>query len=260
LNSYTLQSDIVKIEVDGSHGGRLIHLGLLNGPNLLYEAPAQSRSDEWVNYGGDFLWVAPQELWGWPPIPAFDSSSWHIIADSNRIIQKSPFWDSIQLSREYSLVNATLTVKNRILNEGPPVTRGLWNISQFPRETVSVVFDASSEIKVFDFPQHVSLSKIIDRKELISLSGQKKLVPKVGYDYKIGCVSSDCLLLCKCEETIVEKRMILPNNSYPVTYPHGCNLELYKCDDYVEAEFVWPMTLLETGVTYDFEQTYTVKG
>src|SRR5262245_60839367 len=60
--------------------GRIMRYGFVGGPNVLWENPAmhgkvvppKAGDKEWANYGGDKLWPAPQDRWGWPPDPYLD--------------------------------------------------------------------------------------------------------------------------------------------------------------------------------------------
>ncbi len=61
--------------------GRIMRIGCVSMPNLLWEsglAPSKkARKGEWLNWGGDKIWPAPQEKWGWPPEPEYDSEPWN---------------------------------------------------------------------------------------------------------------------------------------------------------------------------------------
>ena len=67
--------------------GRIMRFGRVGGPNVLWEnpalagkaRPASARAKEWVNYGGDKLWPAPQDRWTWPPDTALDGAT-HTVA------------------------------------------------------------------------------------------------------------------------------------------------------------------------------------
>jgi hypothetical protein len=73
---------------------RILHYGMVGGPNLLWDnagvAGQSPRADQWANYGGDKLWIWPQEDWpvrtgsAWPPptdLPNTIRNTAHTVAD-----------------------------------------------------------------------------------------------------------------------------------------------------------------------------------
>src|ERR1043165_8928211 len=61
--------------------GRIMRYGRIGGPNMLWENPKyfgktvdlKNPGKDWTNFGGDKLWSAPQDRWGWPPDPRIDA-------------------------------------------------------------------------------------------------------------------------------------------------------------------------------------------
>ena len=62
--------------------GRVMRVGRVGGPNLLFESPLRANGSPvfggaWQNFGGDKIWPAPQSGWNWPPEPEYDVTPWH---------------------------------------------------------------------------------------------------------------------------------------------------------------------------------------
>jgi hypothetical protein len=99
------------------------------------------QSSEWINFGGDKTWPAPQAAWakmtgrGWPPPQAFDSMPVRAVMTNQDLILISkvdPHY-GIQTERRISLspVNAQMkieTIYHKV--EGAPVRVSIWVITQ----------------------------------------------------------------------------------------------------------------------------------
>jgi hypothetical protein len=124
--------------------GRLMRYGYVNGPNMLWEnpdlrgktAPATGEAKEWANFGGDKLWPAPQEKWGWPPDPSVDPGvqSVQVLPDQRlRITGQASKKHGIRFVREITLaptgtqVTLTNTMENTSVQE---VNWSIWEVAQ----------------------------------------------------------------------------------------------------------------------------------
>ncbi len=62
--------------------GRIMRYGFTGNANVLWNnttlngkvTDLNAPGKDWINYGGDKLWPAPQERWGWPPDRTLDSA------------------------------------------------------------------------------------------------------------------------------------------------------------------------------------------
>jgi len=254
-----LANGFLEVEIDPEHGGRISGLKLPGRGNVFYK-PENSRQNNWNNYGGDFLWIAPQERWGWPPIAEFHDQKWDVFNDE-KVCLISPVWKGIQLKRELDFIGTdTLQVTNTMINLGNPQDWGLWNISQLPLSGLDITADYGHDIKVFPFPEDVKMNELI-KENYLKLYKQKKkmeIFGRKGKDYKIGCVAGIPKMTVLTEEYILEKRFEL-DTSPATKYPHDCNLEFYKNDKYLEAEILWPMVRLEPGQEYSAIQYFSLQ-
>ena len=124
--------------------GRIMRYGFAGGPNVLWNNAAlagkttdlASAGKDWNNYGGDKLWPAPQDRWGWPPDRTLDSAP--------QTIQKLPNGHllltgqaskalGIQFRREIALeaTGTAVTLTNTLVNTGTEdVDWAIWEVAQ----------------------------------------------------------------------------------------------------------------------------------
>jgi len=123
--------------------GRVMRYGFVDGPNLLWENQAflgKSRpGNQWVNYGGDKIWPAPQSVWNWPPDADLDGSAYKAEAIRNGVRLTSPLSRKmkLQFTREITLDPLTTQVnfRNRMENRGERRLLGLWQVTQIDDPT-----------------------------------------------------------------------------------------------------------------------------
>lgn len=256
MNLISLNRGSLHVEIGSDHGGRIISMTLEGCGNVLYNP--ERMSGEWMNYGGDFLWIAPQERWNWPPIKEFDQDPWFVSELNKSVLVTSLEWNGIKLRREFCLLSdSTLSVKNYLINLGNKQEWGLWNISQIPLVDSEVCFSANdSDIKVFDYLEDIELEKLFFEGYLAKRGNGIVLTGKLGKDFKIGCITDNPVIQVKTPEYSFRKKFEL---SQAVDYPHGCNIEFYKNDDYIELEIVWPMTSLDVGEKYCCTQLFELQ-
>lgn len=245
---HRLSNGMIEVIIDIEHGGRITSLSFVHGDNFLYSTK-NSKVGNWNNYGGDFLWIAPQDVWGWPPIKAFDQAQWSALY-SETLVLTSPSWQGVVLEREFDIIGMdTLQVVNRIKNVSEKIIQwGLWNITQIPLNDLYVTFEGLG-LKVFKNEHNLNLEEIQSKGGLEIKKNKYSIKADNLLEYKIGVIAKnpriilekENLRLIKYLDEIVEKNPI---------WPHGTNLEIYKNDQYLEAEFVWPMVSLMPAEEY----------
>lgn len=103
-------------------------------------APNDGRMGDWVNYGGDKTWPAPQgwdgpDQWAGPPDPVLDSGPYAVIASSDVVTMTSSAdpRTGLRLTRRFSLAPHGYTLDLTAENVSDRAVRwALWNITQFP--------------------------------------------------------------------------------------------------------------------------------
>jgi len=260
LQEFNLSNGFIRLIVSVEHGGRILSISPTHHKNGLYESNQDNESG-WLNYGGDFLWIAPQERWGWPPIKSFDQDPWIAAISDDGLKLTSPVWEGLMLSRKINFVEIdTIKVRNTIDFSRNNQSWGLWNITQVPIDYLSVGFTLNSDIKVFDYPENIDLEKLLSNQYInIESAGDRKKIliqPKKGLDFKIGGITKELTMQIETKKFIIEKTFDKQNDD--AVYPHGCNIEFYKNDVYLEAEILWPMVQLAKGEFYSADQYFKV--
>jgi hypothetical protein len=133
-------------------GGRLLsvrHRGvelLWRNPALLGDdlrgeyAPNSGRMGDWVNYGGDKTWPAPQgwdgpDQWPGPPDPVLDSGPYSVAADGDTVTMTSAPdpRTGLRFVRAVTILDDGYRLDLRAENVSErPVRWALWNVTQFP--------------------------------------------------------------------------------------------------------------------------------
>ncbi|MFI5378757.1 MAG: hypothetical protein ACHRHE_05645 [Tepidisphaerales bacterium] len=136
----TIGNDQVQLSVDPARG-RITGYGFKGGGNVFWENPKAvefaPKFGGWINWGGDKVWVWPQDDWNWPPpIPDLPHE---VKKDGNVIEMISPVVPryGIRVVRriELSERGTEVTVKSRFIvagkmPDGVPI--GVWSVTQVP--------------------------------------------------------------------------------------------------------------------------------
>jgi hypothetical protein len=129
--------------------GRIMRYGFVGGPNVLWNNAAlsgkttdlTSASKDWNNYGGDKLWPAPQDRWGWPPDRTLDSAPQTVkkLANGHLLMTgQASKAAGIQFRREIALdpTGAVVTLTNTLINTGmEDVDWAIWEVAQIDDPT-----------------------------------------------------------------------------------------------------------------------------
>jgi hypothetical protein len=102
-------------------------------------APNDGRMGDWVNYGGDKTWPAPQGWdgsgqWAGPPDPVLDSGPYTVdLAEGVTMTSAVDPRTGLRLTRRFSLVANGYVLNLTAVNlSARPVRWALWNVTQFP--------------------------------------------------------------------------------------------------------------------------------
>ncbi len=220
-------------------------------------------SDEWMNFGGDKCWPAPQSAWpehqgrDWPPPVAFDSRPVEAVAVERGVVLTSPVDPGygIQVIRRVELDPAQPVM--RILTgyrklSGAPVTVGIWTITQMrePERIFMLLPEHSS------FPQgYVRLmdgepAELKIEGRLLSFARRPRACAKIGAGgSSMAWVGPSSIVRIDAEDG-------------PGEYPDGgCLTEVYTNPDplqYVELETLGPLAAMSPGGQIERTTVYTV--
>ncbi len=219
-------------------------------------------SNDWINFGGDKCWPAPQTLWiehqgrDWPP-PAFGEQRVKAVASECGVLVTSPA-DSgfgIQVARHVQLdaVQPILRIATRYRKlAGGAVRVGIWTITQMREpERVCILLPPTSKFAAGYLrlmPAEPADLKIDGR--LLSLRRHPRLHVKVGTDgSSMAWLGPNCVVRIDAQ---------IQSGEYP---DGGCVTEVYTCPDplpYVELETMGPLTVMNPGDTIEQTTVYTV--
>jgi hypothetical protein len=250
--------------------GRVMQLGLIGDAEGTFwenrELDGQMHDPacgEWINFGGDKSWPAPQSCWpeqqgrGWPPPVAFDARPVAAAVTERGVVLTSPVDPGfgIQVVRHVEL-DAELPVM-RIRTEyrkiiGAPVRVSVWTITQM-REPERVALRTAEPSRFGE-----GFARLLDAepKEL-RRSGGVLSFARHGQDFvKIGAETAAMVWAGKNAVVRIEAE------SGPGEYPDGgCVSEIYTNPDplpYVELETLGPLVELKAGESTARTAAYTV--
>ncbi|SDY42791.1 protein of unknown function [Amycolatopsis xylanica] len=153
-----LDNGILRLGFVPALGGRLLSL-IFDGKEVLWRnasllddslqpightpKPVSGTMGDWVNYGGDKTWPAPQDEWCGPPDPILDSGPYTVSGELVLTSAPDPR-TGLRLSRQFTLLPDASSFHLRLtaVNISPrPVRWALWNVTQLPPGVVHVGLD-----------------------------------------------------------------------------------------------------------------------
>ena len=223
--------------------------------------PAASK--EWINFGGDKCWPAPQSAWpaakghAWPPPEGFDGQPVSAVEGESSAVLTSAVdaGYGIQVVRHVELKPDEPAMRIRTEYRkvaGAPVTVAVWTITQMRDPELACMllpahsYQATGYIPLLE-TQPASL-KIDGR--LLSLKRHPAHNVKIGSQgSRMAWVGTKCVVLIEAE-------------TGPGEYPDGgCVTQIYTNADplpYVEMECLGPLTHLVAGQSIERSTTYTL--
>ena len=220
-------------------------------------------SDEWINFGGDKCWPAPQSAWPrqqgreWPPPVAFDSRPAQAAATEFGVTLTSPVDPGfgIQVARHVELdagqpVLRIRTEYRKLL--GGAVRVGIWTITQLREpERVAILLKENSRFaNGYLGLLAVQPAELKIDGRLLWLGRHTSEQVKIGSDGScMVWVGSRCALRIDAE-------------AGPGEYPDdGCVTEVYTNPDplpYVELEALGPLQAINVGDRTERTTAYTL--
>lgn len=258
---------------------------LWNNPALLgkplpYAVPYPPRATEWINYGGDKLWPAPQDDWArsqrqpgpWPPDPQMDYGPYRVSRIPNGLRLTGPVSDNRHLRAVRDIVLApggTQVVLResfqRVLLAGagtanpvPSFPLSLWNIAQArPDATVFVPLNPRSR-----FPGgYVALAGKKNEANwhaadgMLAITSQTKQGDKAGVDASVGWMGA----LYQNTLLFTERCALDPQAAYP---DQNTPLQVWSQgggEAYVEMEALGPLVTQSAGQTLSRTLTWNLR-
>jgi hypothetical protein len=250
---------VMQFGLEGASEGVFWENRALDGQ--LHEAAA----NEWVNFGGDKCWPAPQAVWtgqqgrDWPPPEGFDARPVQAAVVERGVVVSSPIDPGfgIQVVRHVELDRGqpVLRIRSEYRKQrGRAVRVGIWSITQL-REPERVGLLLPEKSRFAGGYTRLLEAEPADLKiagRVLSLGRHTRQYVKVGTDgNSLVWVGRACALRIDAESGTGE-------------YPDGgCVTEVYTNPDplkYVELETLGPLTTLHTGQRMERTTVYTLKA
>lgn len=219
----------------------------------------------WMNFGGDKAWPAPQSDWpqvaksGWPPPLGFDSMPAAAIIKGQTIELVGAVDPHYGICVRRLVTLAPRAARMRVTTtfekvSGEPLKVGVWTITQLKdpeRVFVPVKPGRPGHKEGYvnqskDLPQDLRIAD-----GLISLSRSPTLYCKIG-------AFSPTLLWQGAAELLRIDSELFPRDEYP---DQGSSAEVYTNPDpdaYVELEMLGPLSVLKIGEKSQLTTTYTL--
>lgn len=249
--------------------GRIMSFRLLAGENVFWEDRAldgqsgDASGKEWMNFGGDKSWPAPEADWSkvtgrkhWMPPTAFDALPVAASITNGAVTLTSPVdaHYGIRVVRRVMLSGSELSVATtyeRVSGEASKVS--VWVITQFKEPVMACVPAGSDSVFTngyYTFDQN-PWPRLRRAGNLIEITRDPKTAHKMGSDAR-------ALAWVGAKEICVIVPWPASGNEYP---DKGASAEIYTNPDpkkYVELETLGPLTLLKAGGKISHGQHYSL--
>jgi hypothetical protein len=252
--------------------GRIMSFRLLNGENVFWEdrsldgRSGDASGKEWINFGGDKSWPAPEANWSkvtgrkhWMPPTAFDALpvTASVTSVTNGAVTLTSSVDphyGIRTVRRVMLSGSELSVATTYERvSGEPVKVSVWVITQFKEPVVACVPVRTDSIftngyYTFDQKPWPLLRRVGN---LIEITRDPKTAHKMGSDAR-------ALAWVGAKEICAITPWPAGGDEYP---DKGASAEIYTNPDpkkYVELETLGPLTLLKAGERISHGQHYSL--
>jgi hypothetical protein len=248
--------------------GRIMRYAYGDGPNLLWENPElfgkttdlKNTTQDWQNYGGDKLWPAPQNRWGWPPDATLDSGLHTVqvqrVQQNRRLLVSGPPSpkQGIRFTREIALepTGTGVTITNTLINTSDKeVNWSVWEVTQVDSPDIArmPLHKTGHFMKgyyVFKDADPKPERLRIEENEVL-LERDTKSSSKIGGDSPAGWLAAE-----KAGIRFEVSARVEPNRDYP---DDGCALEIYTNPDpnkYIELELLSPIVTIAPGKSHAF--------
>jgi hypothetical protein len=250
--------------------GRVMSFRLRDGENIFWEDRSLDgkRGDadgkEWVNFGGDKTWPAPEAEWSkytgrkqWMPPTGFDGLPCVATITNNEVVLTSPA-DShygVRALRSIRLVGSQLSIHTTYERvSGEPSKVGIWVITQFkeaerilvPVKPNSIFTNGHFEFSNEAWPE-------------LQVNGNRiQIVRDPKTPHKMGCDASQVIWVGEKETCVVFSARV-PGAEYP---DRGASAEVYTNPDpkkYIEIEMLGPLSLMKPGDKISRSSIYALR-
>ena len=251
--------------------GRVMSYRFLNSENVFWEDRSldgqrgRPNGKDWINFGGDKTWPAPESDWGqrtgrkeWMPPAAFDALPVEARSTNGYAVTLLSPVDphyGIRTTRQISLAGRYLSIITSYEKvSGEPFKVGVWTITQF-REPVAVYVAARTNSifagGYFQFDKE-PWPQLQREGRHLKITRDPKLSHKLGSD-------ANALLWVGEKELCRVSNWSEAGGEYP---DRGARAEVYTNPDpkkYVELEMLGPLSQMKSGERISFGVNYSLE-
>ena len=263
-DSYFLSNEETEVVVVPAIG-RIMQFGFIGEEGVFWENRALDgqagnwNAREWINFGGDKTWPAPESEWSkftrrkeWRPPPAFDALPVEARIDKNDLVLTSPVdpYLGIRTERRVHLdpVQPVMTITTTYEKvRGETSDASIWVVTQLKEpEMIFVPRRADSKL-AFLIPRPPP--SLRTNAQWLALTRNPKASHKIGSDAgAMLWVGARCALLIEAPR--------LAGANYP---DQGSSVEVYTNPDplkYIELETLGPLVTLKAGKKTRHQNVY----
>lgn len=221
--------------------------------------------NEWLNFGGDKCWPAPQADWlrqqgrDWPPPAGFDARTMDATVTACGVVLTAPvdIASGIQVVRHVELEEDEPAMRIRTEFRkvvGSPVRVGIWTIAQMqkPERACMLLPVRSNFADGYVRLREAEPAGVKIENRILSLTGHSRELVKIGSDAgSLAWVGATCSVRIDAEQG-------------PGEYPEGgCVTQIYTNPEplqYVELETLGPLKDMSIGDRIERTTLYTVSS
>lgn len=252
--------------------GRIMRYGFVSGDNVLWENPdllgkrpdRKQAEKEWFNAGGDKLWNAPQERWGWPPDPDLDggSASAEIVEGRRiRVRGRTSTRYGLRFTRDITLAarGTRATLRNTLENAGERDAEwSVWEVAQVHAPEAAFLplhRGGRHPAGYYTFKGSPPAPEALRLEEgRIRFTRHPSKSGKIGGDSPAGWLSAVTRGVEFRVEATHERGAAYPDD--------GCSLEIWSNPDplpYMELELLSPLRKIPPGGHLTYETRWSLR-
>jgi hypothetical protein len=246
--------------------GRVMSYRRTDGTNILWNDPSlaekiPSEKGEYLNFGGDKLWSAPQHCWHdekapWPPPFGVDQAGCVAVIEGEKIILegKPGIEEGVRFIRSITMKpDGSLSFENTIENASDrTVSWAVWDITQVLHH--SLIFGPYDEGpgRVWDKDDCLRNGDWTMKDGVFLCKHASSVSGKVFFRSGRGW-----LAMRNGRDVFVKSFQTYPASPWPEQ--HG-NIEVYVCPAYIEMESLGPRVPLAPGQRFTMREEWTLRA
>lgn len=252
-NCYRLWNDRLELVVTSDVGPRIVWLGFIGGDNIfggLAEELGMMGGPEWHVYFGHRFWHSPEAK---PRSYYPDNHPIRVDSDGENtlcLIQPPEPTSGMQKTLSVTLARDNVEVVHTLTNEGLwPVEASPWALSVMATESTALIPQPQGDPEALLPNRTLTLWPYTDMTDARVRWGRRFVIlrqdPTITQPIKLGMNAEDGWCACITGEILFLKCF---DHFADALYPdHGCSVESYANDRFLELETLGPMDYLEPG-------------